>query len=421
MRVCLLSYRSYVYSGGQGVYLRYLSRSLRDLGHEVDIVSGPPYPELDDGVHLIRLPSLDLYTMSSIARLFIDPRRLSSFPNLVEWLGAIGGYFSEPLAFGMRAHEFFQHTENRKYDVIHDNQTMAYGVLKIQELGFPVVETIHHPVTIDRDLALKSTTSLKNRLGIKRWYSFVGMQVRVARRLSNIITVSQIASQHVADTFHIPKERLRVVYNGIDTDVFSPSDAVGCVENRLLAVISRDTPVKGLSYLLEALALLRQKRDLELVVVGKTLGDGATERIIHRLGIGGHVSFTDQIDTTELVRQYRLATVVVIPSTYEGFGLPAAEAMACGTPVVSTTAGALPEVVGDAGILVPPANVTALAEAISGLFDDPDKRSHLSEMGQKRIAKTFNWRNTARHTVDVYSEAVDYSRYLRSQSTVHAL
>ena len=182
MRVCLLSYRSYRYSGGQGIYLRYLSRSLRDLGHEIDVVSGPPYPDLDDGIRLIKLPSLDLYSIPPDRRLFINPRKLNTLPSLVEWLGVISGYFSEPLTFGMRAYGLIHNSENNKYDIVHDNQTMAYGILKIQELGYPVVETIHHPVTIDRDLAVKSATSLKDKLGLRRWFSFINMQIKVARQ-----------------------------------------------------------------------------------------------------------------------------------------------------------------------------------------------------------------------------------------------
>jgi len=412
MRVCLLSYRSYRYSGGQGIYLRYLSRSLRDLGHEVDVVSGPPYPDLDGGISLIKLPSLDLYSMSSDQRLLINPRKLNTLPNLVEWLGVISGYFSEPLTFGMRAHGLIRNSGNNKYDIVHDNQTMAYGILKIQELGYPVVETIHHPVTIDRDLAVKSATSLTDKLGLIRWFSFINMQIKVARRLSHIITVSQTACQHIAKTFGISEGKLRVVYNGIDTDIFSPSPKVNRLENRLLVVISRDTAVKGLRYMLEALAILRQKHNLELVVVAKETENNTTQGLITNLGIRDYVKFINEIDTAELINQYRLASIAVIPSIYEGFGLPAAEAMACGTPVVSTTAGALPEVVGDAGILVPPADTKALAEAISALVVSPNKRKHLSEMGRKRIVQMFNWRNTAKATADVYAEAIKYQKYL---------
>jgi len=412
MRACLLSYRSYRYSGGQGIYLRYLSRSLRDLGHQVDVVSGPPYPELDDGVKLIKLPSLDLYSMSSVRRLFINPLKLNTFPSLIEWLGTMSGYFSEPLAFGMRAHDLIRNGTNNKYDIVHDNQTMAYGVLKIQELGFPVIETIHHPVTIDRDLSIKSATSLKDKLGLKRWFSFINMQIKVARRLNHIITVSQTARQHIANTFGIPEDKMRVIYNGIDTDIFSPSPKAPRLENRLLVVISRDTAVKGLRYMLEALAILRQEHPLELTVVAKGTDNSTTQRLISTLGIRDYVKFIDEIDTTELVNQYRQASVVAIPSIYEGFGLPAAEAMACGAPVVSTTAGALREVVGDAGILVPPADVKALAEAISSLVVSPDKRKHLSEIGRKRITQMFNWQNTAKATADVYAEAIEYQKYL---------
>ncbi|MBM3118536.1 MAG: glycosyltransferase family 4 protein [Chloroflexi bacterium] len=416
MRICLLSYRSYRYSGGQGIYLRYLSRSLRDLGHEVDVISGPPYPELDDEVKLIRLPSLDLYSMSSIKRLFINPSKLNTLPSLVEWLGTISGYFSEPLAFGMRAYNLLRHNEkSAKYDIVHDNQTLAYGVLKIQELGFPVVETIHHPITVDRELAIKSATSLKDKLGLRRWYSFINMQVKVARQLSHIITVSQIASSHIAIAFGISEHKLRVVYNGIDTEIFSPSPKVNRLENRLLTIRSGNTPVKGLTYLLEALALLHQKHNLELIVVGKGADTDMIRKLIGNLRIRDYVKFIAEIDTSELVNQYRSASIVVAPSTYEGFGLPVAEAMACGAPVVTTTAGALPEVVGDAGILVPPADVKALVEAISALMDNPAKRRQLSEIGRRRIVQTFNWRNTAKRTVDVYKEAIEHRRYLKSQ------
>src|SRR4030042_7150594 len=412
MRICLLSYRSYRYSGGQGIYLRYLSQSLRDLGHRVDVVSGPPYPELYDGVRLIKLPSLDLYSMSSVRRLFINPRKLNTYASLVEWAGTMSGYFSEPLAFGMRAYEFMSKRGYNKYDVVHDNQTMAYGILKIKEMGLPVVETIHHPVTIDRDLSVQSATSLKNKLGLRRWFSFINMQMKVARKLPHLITVSQTARSHIADTFKISEDKIRVVYNGIDADIFSPSKKIARLDNRLLVVISRDTPVKGLRFMLEALAVLRQKHDLELVVVAKGTDNRTTQRLITTLGIKDYVKIIDEIDTPELVNQYRLASLVIVPSVYEGFGLPAAEAMACGAPTVSTTAGALPEVGGGAGILVPPADVKALVNVISTLIVNPDKRKHLSHIGRQRIVQTFNWQNTAKRTVDVYTEAMEFQKYL---------
>ena len=253
-------------------------------------------------------------------------------------------------------------------------------------------------------------------MGLRRLFSFIGMQMKVARRLSHIITVSQTARRHIADTFRIPEDKLTVVYNGIDTDIFSPSARVARLDNRLLVVISRDTPVKGLRYMLEALALLRQKHDLELIVVAKGTDNRPTQRLISTLGIRDYVKFIDEIDTPELVNQYRLATIVVIPSVYEGFGLPAAEAMACGAPTVSTTAGALQEVVGDAGILVPPADVRALVDAISALVASPNKRKHLSEIGRRRIVRTFNWGNTAKHTVDVYAEAIEFQKHLNTSS-----
>lgn len=416
MRVCILSYRSYPYSGGQGIYMRYLSNALRDLGHEVDMMSGPPYPIVDDGVGLIKLPSLDLYARTSFQRLFINPRELNTYPNFVEWAGTVTGYFSEPLSFGMRAYRYLCQDGARKYDVIHDNQTLSYGIVDIQKAGYPVVETIHHPVTKDRDLAIESAKSLKDKLGYMRWFSFTGMQIKVARQLPYIITVSEMARHHIHEVFNIPDANMRVIYNGIDTELFSPSGEVLRQDGMILMVMSRDTIVKGLRFLLEALAEVRRKHDARLVVVGRTMGDGLTEALIDRLGLGASVVFRNQIETSELVNLYRQAALVAVPSTYEGFGLPAAEAMSCGAPVVSTTAGALPEVVGDAGILVPPADPAALASAIGSLLANPAKRAEYSALGRKRILENFNWAGAAKRTAEVYMEAIANNRRLHPNS-----
>ncbi|MBM3118537.1 MAG: glycosyltransferase family 4 protein [Chloroflexi bacterium] len=416
MRICLMSYRCYRYSGGQGIYVRYLSRSLHNLGHEVDVISGPPYPELDDGVKLIKLPSLDLYSLPQTQRFFISPRELNSLPNIVEWLGVCCGFFTEPSTFGMRAYSFLQNNNRyKKYDVIHDNQSLSYGILKIKGLGTPVVTTIHHPIPIDRDLAIKAAKSLWQRMGIRRWYAFANMQLKVAKRLSHFITGSQNSYRQIIEIFKLPKDSLEVIYDGVDSSVFTQSSDVRRLENRLLVINSGDTPLKGLKFLLEAVAALRSERKIDLVIVGKQMKNGYTQGLIEGLGIADCVTHMGQVDTAELVRQYSMATMVVVPSVYEGFGLPAAEAMSCNTPVISTTAGALPEIVGDAGILIPPANTRALVAAIANLLDNQDNRRHLGEMGCRRVRQMFNWENTAKHTIDVYREAVECQSALRAQ------
>ena len=410
MRICLLSYRCYQYSGGQGIYIRYLSRYLRELSHDVEVISGPPYPELDNGIKLIKLPGLDLYSLPERQRFLTNPLKLTYLPNLIEWLGVCTGFFTEPSTFGMRAYNFLRNNGYKKYDIIHDNQSLSYSILKIKELGTPIVTTIHHPVTIDRDLAIKAAKSLWQALGIRRWYAFTNMQLKVAKKLAHFITGSQNSYREIIDTFKLPENSLRVIYDGVDSSVFTQIPDVRRLDNRLLVINSGDTPLKGLKYLLEAVAALRLERKIELVIIGKQMKNGYTQGLIDSLGIADCVTYLGQVGTAELVHNYSMATMVVVPSVYEGFGLPAAEAMCCGTPVISTTAGALPEIVGDAGILVPPADTNALAEAITGLLNNPDKRKYLSEMGQKRVMSMFKWENTAKHTVDVYEEAIDYQK-----------
>ena len=416
MQICLLSYRCYPYSGGQGIYVRYLSRFLKELGHNIEVIAGPPYPELDDGIKLIKLPSLDLYSLPEKDRFLINPKRLNSSANLVEWLGECCGFFTEPLTFGMRACTYLRNSNRyKKYDVIHDNQSLSYSIPKIQRLGIPVVTTIHHPIAIDRDLAVKAANSWWQKMGIRRWYAFADMQIKVAKKLSYFITGSQNSYRQIRDIFQLPEDSLRLIYDGVDSSVFSQAPEIKRSINRLLVINSGDTPLKGLKYLLEAVAALKREREIQLTIVGKPMKNGYTRGLIESLGIADCVTHLGQIATKELVRHYSMATMVVVPSVYEGFGLPAAEAMCCRTPVISTTAGALPEIVGDAGILVPPADTRALVEAISGLLDNPNRRRDLGEIGHRRVTRMFNWKNTAIQTAEVYSEAIERHRCFEAQ------
>jgi len=408
MHICLLSYRCYRYSGGQGIYVRYLSRFLRELGHDIEVIAGPPYPELDTGISLIKLPSLDLYALPERQRFLINAKRLNSWPNFVEWMGECCGFFTEPRTFGMRAYSYLRNNNRyKKYDVIHDNQSLSYSIPKIKELGIPVVTTIHHPIAIDRDLAIKAAKSWWQEMGIRRWYAFANMQIEVSKKLSHFITGSQNSYRQIIEIFRLPKDSLKVIYDGVDSSVFRQVREINRSTNHLLVINSGDTPLKGLKYLLEAVAALKAKRKIELTIVGKPMKNGYTQGLVDSLGIADCVTHLGQIATGELVRCYSTATMLVVPSVYEGFGLPAAEAMCCKTPVVSTTAGALPEIVGDAGILVPPADTGALVEAISGLLDNPDERAHLAEMGYRRVTAMFDWKNTAVQTAEVYKEAIE--------------
>jgi len=416
VRICLLSYRCYRYSGGQGIYIRYLSRSLHELGHDVEVISGPPYPELDNGIKLIKLPSLDLYSLPTWQRFLTNPSKLDSMPNFIEWLGVCAGFFTEPSTFGMRAYSFLRNKNgHKKYDIIHDNQSLSHSILKIKELGTPIVTTIHHPITIDRDLAIKAAKSLWQEWGTRRWYAFVKMQLKVAKKLAHFITGSQNSYREIIGTFKLPQDSLKVIYDGVDSSVFTQVSGIRRLDNRLLVINSGDTPLKGLKYLLEAVAALQSERRIELVIIGKQMKNGYTQGLIDSLGIADCVTHLGHVDTAELVRNYSTATMVVVPSVYEGFGLPAAEAMCCGTPIISTTAGALPEIVGDAGILVPPSDTKALVEAITGLLNNQNRRKYLGEMGRRRVMGMFNWKNTAKYTVDVYEEAIDYQNSVGAQ------
>lgn len=403
LRIALLGYRSQPYGGGQGVYLRYLSKALVDAGHTVDVLSGPPYPHLDPRVRLIKLPSLDLFENGLLS---LRPRHLGSLTNIIEWTSKLTGGFAEPYTFGRRAVKYLRR-HGGDYDLIHDNQSLSYGMLEIQDMGLPLVTTLHHPITSDLRIALNAARNPWEKLLIRRWHSFLRMQTRVVRQLRNIVTVSDCSRQDIARDFGLQPAGISLVHNGIDTEVFRPLPGVDRNPMRLMATCSADAPLKGLRYLLKAYTSLQQTfPELELLVVGKPRPGGKTEKLIRRLGLTGQIQFVSGISTEQMVRYYAEASIAVVPSVYEGFGLPAGEAMACGVPVVSTDGGALPEVVGDAGVLVPVKDAESLAREIAVLLRDPQRRAELSRRGRQRIDELFCWHVCAGQMADYYRQVI---------------
>lgn len=401
LRICLLGYRSHPFVGGQGIYLHYLSKALLALGHQVDIISGPPYPEVVAGVNLIKLPSLDLFAVKDPTRA-LRLKHLTSYTDTFEWCSKLTGGFAEPYTFGRRAAKYLKR-HGHHYDIVHDNQCLAWGLLDIQKRGLPVVATVHHPITRDLEIKLAAEENWGMRLLIKRWHSFLTMQKRVVQKLDHIVTVSKQSRKDIAEAFNRPEASIDLMHNGIDTDVFQPNPNIEKQAFKVISTASADQPLKGLRFLLQAIANLKPHYpDISLTVIGKLHPGGETEKLLQRLNLETCVNFVSGITTEQLVDQYNSAQVAVVPSLYEGFGLPAGEAMACALPLVASDGGAIPEVVGDAALSVPAGDAMAITQALSQLFDKPALRQMLSEKARARIEQNFSWHKVAVELTDYY-------------------
>src|SRR3954447_5074479 len=333
LRIALLSYRSKPHSGGQGVYVRALSRELAELGHRVEVLSGQPYPELDDGIALTEVPSLDLYRGPDPFRT-PRPSEFRDWVDAAEFATMCTAGFPEPLTFSLRAARLLLRRRD-EFDVVHDNQSLGYGLLRLPRVGLPTLATVHHPIAIDRRLELAAAPTLRKRLTLHRWYAFTRMQARVAPRLDGLTTVSENSRRDIETHMGVPGAGIRVIPVGIDPDVFSPGDRARDPSS-IVVVTSADVPLKGLVHLLEAVAKLRTERDVRLTVVGTARPGGPAELALDRLALRDAVRFTGFLPEPELVALLQSAAVVAIPSLYEGFSLPAVEAMACATPLVTT-------------------------------------------------------------------------------------
>jgi glycosyltransferase involved in cell wall biosynthesis len=406
LRVALLSYRSKPHCGGQGIYLRHLSRELAALGHHVEVFSGQPYPELETGPVLRELPSLDLYADD-------DPFRTPRLAEYRDWIDVLEfatmktGAFPEPLTFRLRALRALR-GRRADFDLVHDNQVLAYGMLGLKRLGLPLVTSIHHPISVDRRIELRSARGIA-RAGKWRWYSFVRMQGRVARRAGPILTASQASRADICRDFRTDPANVHVIPLGVDTRLFHPRQAAR-VPGRIVAVASADSPLKGVATLLQAVAKFTVEREAQLTVVGRPAPGGPTERLASDLALGDRVRFVHGISDTELAELTASAEIAVIPSLYEGFSLPAVEHMASGTPLIASRTGALPEVTGDAALLVEPGDPEALAAALRDLLDAPAERDRLGAAAWQRVQERFAWSAVARATVAQYRDAIAAAR-----------
>src|SRR5215475_9633593 len=402
LRVVMLSYRSKPHCGGQGIYLRHVSRELAALGHHVEVYSGQPYPELEPGARLLTLPSLDLYRDE-------DPFRTPRPAEYRDWIDLLEvgmmwtAAFPEPLTFSIRALRALR-ARSHDFDIVHDNQVLAYGMLGIRRLGLPLVTSIHHPISVDRRIELAQATGW-SRLTKRRWYSFVRMQARVARRVGVVMTGSESSRADIIRDFKVEPSSVRVIPLGVDTRLFHPRPAPR-LPGSIIAVASADSPVKGIPTLLRAFAKLVTERNAVLTVVGKPAPGGPTEKLIGELSLGDKVRFVTGISDEDLAAMVARIEVAVVPSLYEGFSLPAVEHMASGTPLIASRTGALPEVVGDAAMLVSPGDPEELAAALGRLQDSAAERDRLSAAALERVQQRFAWSAVAKATVAEYRKAI---------------
>ena len=410
MKILFLLHQGNMYSGGQGVYTAQVTRELARQGHDVHLVVGPPWPDTDPAVTVHRVPSYSVYRLLETSRMFFYGREPASFfhpLNFYELASSRHGQFSVMSAFSIRAFRAWRELQREhRFDIVHDVQSLGYGSLLMHLSGMPVVANIHHPLSIDRMNQIQQAKGTRMKIRKAMFYPFF-MQEVVARRMDRIITGSENSRASVRQAFRLRDDQITAIHDGVDTSVFRPME----VAKRLRSVLfvgNSDDRNKGARYLLEATKILADRGVNFHLTFKDRLDADMAPRMIADLGIGDRVTFLGRLSVEELARLYGESEVLVSPSLYEGFGLPAAEAMACGTPVVATTAGAFPEVIadGETGVLVPPGDARALADAIQSLLEDSPRRAAMGAAGVRRIEQRFSWAVCAARTAELYDDVL---------------
>jgi glycosyltransferase involved in cell wall biosynthesis len=405
LRIAYLTYRGKPHVGGQGVYTRHLTKALVDLGHHVEVFGGQPYPILDPRIPLHKLPSLDIFNDQYPGR-FPAYWEIKDWPSFVETAQFLKGTFGEPRAFSIRAYNELSKRVN-DFDLVHDNQCLGYGILKIEK-QIPTIVTLHHPITKDRKLEMEHTKTWFKRRAISRWYSFVNMQGKVASKMPRVVVVSENSIADIHTDMKVSLDRMKLVPVGVDPDLFTPLPHISRKPGHLITTASADVALKGLSYLLEALAKIRTERDVHLTIIGRPR-EGANADLIRKLGLTDCITHVSGVSDERIVELYAESELAVVPSLYEGFSLPAIEAMSTGICLVATTGGALPEVTGldnDTVLSCPAGDAEALAASIRRGLDNAELRNRVGAAGRSRVVERWSWKHCAQLTVDQYREVL---------------
>ena len=407
LNIAILSYRSAPFGGGQGIYIHDISKALSLMGHRVDVISGPPYPNLYEKVNLIKLPGLDLFQtffFKDRLKIFIKKKNKRAI-DFYEFFSTFFGGFPEMRTFGERAKEFLD--TNYNYDIVIDNQSLSYGLLQIQK-KFPLLEIIHHPITKDYKFELQSNRSFMYRLSRHRWYSFLKMQKRVAPQLKTIVTPSMNSLKDIASDFSVKKENINVINNGLDIDIFIPYNEVKRNPTELITTASADVALKGLEYTFKSLASLTDDfPEISLTVIGKLKKDGHTSRLIDELGIKDKVFFKTDLTKEEIAKEYASSSIAIVSSLYEGFGYPVIEAMSCEIPLIATNTSSIPELVGDYAKLIPPKNTNELSNSIRSILNDYSHYKKIAVKGRQHIIDNFNWLKITEEYEDIISKTIN--------------
>ena len=407
LRIAYLTYRGKPHVGGQGVYTRHLTKALLDLGHEVEVFGGQPYPVLDERITLTKLPSLDLFNDHYPGR-FPAFWEFKTREDFLEVGVFSTGVFPEPLAFSARVHRHLA-PRAHEFDLIHDKQCLGWGIKRLEKI-IPTIVTLHHPITRDRALEMAAAPNFYKRWSIGRWYSFVKMQGKVASQMPRVVVVSENSINDIHADMGVALDRMRLVPVGVDPELFTPLPHIERKSGRLITTASADVALKGLAYLIEAMVALREEgRDISLTIIGRPK-PGKSMDLIDRYNLHPHIEFVSGVSDERIVELYAEAELAVVPSLYEGFSLPAIEAMCTGTPLVATDGGALPEVTGADGETVfrcTAGDVSSLATSIRQALDQPEARAAIGTAGRQRVTERWSWRHCAELTVDQYREVLD--------------